>query len=313
MFVACPICQSEFEPEALCEVCLSEDGSYDLVECATCGVRFLHPMPTQDELSRFYSSQYYGHDWYKQQGQGMAFATSYLRGLAPGRFLDVGCGLGYFIEGIRERSAWDVCGVEFSPLAVEYARRELGLDVRQGDLEEVNFPAESFDRLHVRNVLEHVTDPMALLRECRRIIKGDGTLHLYVPNGFVDSLDLINFHRAENRPALSPSGHLFFFPRRTLLRIFEETGFRVEEAKTFGIRRGLRSMGLYPRLNDWKTKHVPRVRQASNDDGQASIRLAPKKRRPDFYYKYRFLQLRLKMLSGMRDFGLDYYLKLRPK
>jgi SAM-dependent methyltransferase len=291
---------------------LSSASEYDLAECAECAARYFRPMPTADELNNFYSNQYYGGDWYKQQGWGMAFAGSFLRGLPPGRFLDVGCGLGFFLDGIRRHSAWKVCGVEFSPSAVAYANRELELDVRQGELSEVGFPDGHFDYLHVCNVLEHVTDPVRLLGECRRIIKPDGTLHLRVPNGVVDSLDLINFYRSRQRPALSPSGHLFFFPRQTLLRMFDEAGFTVEKALTYGVRRGLRSLGLYPRRGGWEDRHVARDRVAASPSS-TDIVLPPKKERPDLYYKYRFLQLRLKMLPGMREFGLDYLLLLRPK
>ena len=56
---------------------------------------------------------------------------------------------------------------------------------------DVNFPDAFFDYIQVHNVLEHVRDPMTLLRECRRILKADGVLDLRVPNGRVDSLDLL--------------------------------------------------------------------------------------------------------------------------
>lgn len=309
----CPICRGEVEQRPLCKVTLGHGTEFDLVECAGCGVRRLAPLPTREQLEDFYSAQYYGRDWYKQQGQGMAFAKSFLRGMRPGKFLDVGCGLGFFIDGIRNHSGWEVCGVEFSDQAVEFARRELKLDVRQGELAEVDYPDAHFDYVHVCNVLEHVTDPMRLLRECRRILKPGGTLHLRVPNGAADSLDLITFHRETNEPALSPSGHLYFFPSRTLLRMFDETGFAVEKARTYGIRRGLTSMGLYPRKKNWQRPYVAANRPVAAADAQPEIVLPPKRRRPDIYYRYRFARFRLRMLPGMRDFGLDYLLLLKPK
>jgi SAM-dependent methyltransferase len=307
----CPVCRIEADERPLCEVTLGGASRFDLVECGECGVRRLRPMATPEQLEAFYSADYYGRDWYKQQGQGMAFAKSFLRGLAPGRFLDVGCGLGFFIDGIRKHSRWEVSGVEFSEKAVEFARRELGLDVRQGELAEVGYPEAHFDYVHVSNVLEHVTDPVGLLRECRRVIRPGGTFHLRVPNGAADSLDLITFHRERGEPALSPSGHLYFFPERTLLRMFDEAGFRVERAYTYGIRRGLSSMGRWPRKKNWQRPYVAAARPVAPE--QSEIVLPPKKRRPDIYYHYRFARFRLRMLSGMRPYGLDYLLLLRPK
>lgn len=319
----CPICQSGSERKRLCGATLGGGSLFDLVECPDCAVRYLSPDATPAQLEHFYRPQYYGTDWYKQQGWGAAFARVVLKDYEPGRFLDVGCGLGYFIDGIRRQTpAWEVSGVELTSHAVEYARRELRLDVRQGLLSEANFPSAHFDYIQIRNVLEHVTDPMSLLRECRRILKGTGTLHLFVPNGVTDSLNLIKFERETGRPGLSRSGHLFFFPRRALLRAFEATGFRVERARTYGIRRGLAVLGLWPHFKDWKRDYVAREDDNHSDaasdarDGATSdeprIKLPPKKERPDLYYTYRQVRMNLRMLPGLREFGLDYELLLRP-
>ena len=285
--------------------------NYDLVECPTCGVRRFAPLPDLAELQQFYASQYHGRDWYKQQGLGMAFANSLLPRNGGGRFLDVGCGLGFFLDGIRQHSTWEVSGVELSSCAADFARRELSLDVRQGELTEARFPAGYFDYIHVCNVLEHVCDPVGLLSECRRIIKPSGTLHLRVPNGRVDCIELINFFRRERKPALSTSGHLFFFPRRTLRLMLADAGFEPVTSKTYGIRRGLRRLGLYPR---WPGRGTHQLCAANGTKPAASkeIVLAAQKQRPDIYYRYRFFQLRMKMLPGLHEFGLDFLLLLRP-
>ena len=307
----CPICRSEIEPQVLCEATLGGDAKYELVECRNCRARYLWPLPSPDQLEKFYRPQYYGSDWYKQLGWGAAFAKAVLRRRAPGRFLDVGCGLGFFIDGIRKHSGWEVYGVEFSASAVAYATNQLGLDVRRGELQEAQFPAGFFDYIQIRNVLEHVTDPMALLRECRRILKGHGVLHLFVPNGYVDSLDLIKFYGSEGRAPFSKSGHLFFFPRETLLWMFEEAGLKLERGRTYGIRRGLASLGYWPRLKNWKRHYA--VRFEDEAEGETNIKLSPGKNRPDLYYTYRLHRMNLRMLPGLRRFGLDYEVLLKPK
>ena len=309
---ACPVCGAAGGAEALCEATLGYGTLFRLVECAECGVRHLDPLPSVEQLQNFYRAEYYGSDWYKQQGWGKAFARSVLAGRAPGRFLDVGCGLGYFIDGVRKSSGWEVYGVEFSESAVGYARTELGLDVRQGELSRAGFGENFFDYVQIRNVLEHVTDPVGLLRECRRILKPSGTLHLFVPNGSVDSLDLIRYGREEGRPALSKSGHVFFFPARTLRRMFDETGFTLERGGTYGIRRGLASLKLWPRSARWKKYYAPKEGAAPAAE-EGAIRLPKKKNRPDLYYRYRLLRMQLRTLPGMRRFGLDYELLLRPR
>jgi SAM-dependent methyltransferase len=268
-------------------------------------------MPSTQDLEGFYHSQYYGKDWYKQLGSGMAFAKMTLSGIPAGKFLDVGCGMGFFIEGIARNSKWQVFGTEFGEKAAEYARERLKHDVRCGDLASAAFPEGFFDYIQIRNVLEHVTDPMALLAECRRVIAPGGTLHLFVPNGPADSADLINFYHSEGEAAYSKSGHLYFFPRNALMQMIERTGFRLARGRTFGIRRGLKSLGRYPRFKDWK-KHYRKKTEPSAGDTNGEIVLPPGKDRPDIYYKFRLLKMNATMWPGMTNTGLDFELLLRP-
>ncbi len=153
---------------------------------------------------------------------------------------------------------------------------------------------------------------MTLLKECRRILKADGVLGLRVPNGSVDSLDLLRFYRDRGEVPFSKSGHIFFFPRQALLWMFEETGLKVEQSRTYGIRRGLASLGFWPRLKNWKRHYVPRP--PSEEDGDSAIALPPNKNRPGLYYTYRLVRMKLRMLPGLREFGLDFeiILKRRP-
>lgn len=306
----CPICQNRIAPKLLGKASLGGDTCFDLVECNTCATRYLSPLPSSQQLQKVYVPHYFGSDWYKQQGWGSAFAKLVLARKKQGKFLDVGCGLGFFIDGIRKHSKWEVYGVEFGIDAAEFARETLGLDVRQGELAEVGFPNAFFDYIHVQNVLEHVRDPMILLRECRRILKTDGILNMRVPNGRVDSLDLIRFYRQKGEAPFSKSGHVFFFPKQTLLWMIEEAGLEVKESRTYGIRRGLASLGLWPRLKDWKRHYAPRPNPV---DGNSGIVLPPDKSRPGFYYTYRMIRMNLRMLPGMREFGLDFEVFLKRK
>lgn len=307
----CPICFETTGIKSVCKANLGFDFEYDLLECPSCGVRYLSPIPTEQQLAAFYRPQYYGSDWYKQFGSGTAFAKSTLRKLQPGKFLDVGCGLGYFIDGIAKNSEWQVAGFEFSLEAAAFARENLNLDVSAGDLADFERPSGGFDYIQIRNVLEHVTEPLALLKECRRLMAEDGTLHLFVPNGPVDSADLIRFHETEGRAGFSKSGHLLFFSRESLFRLFEDSDFSLVRSRTLGLRRGLAILGYWPRKKKWKEIYGSRL--GSVEDGDGQINLPPKKNRPDIYYRYRQFRMNAKMLSGMKSWGLDFELLLKPK
>lgn len=299
----CPICRSEKGSRDLCPLAL--DGVariYQLAECSSCRSRFLNPLPTDEELNQFYSPHYYGSDWYKHEGRGRQFGRVMLPQSCKGKFLDVGCSLGFFLNGVRQSSGWQVYGTEISPEAAVFARDRLGLDVRCGSLEALNYPDSFFDYLHVNNVLEHLKDPPRFLRECRRILRKDGRCYLSVPNGAVESAGFLNYYRIEKQPVRARNGHLFFFSQAALHLLFQEAHFSIVSSRTYGLRRGLRALGYLPQKPGWK-KHY---RTHAVVPAQSSIQLGPAKKRFPGYYAFRFRQQRLKMLPGLWRFGLDF-------
>ncbi|MGB2957298.1 MAG: class I SAM-dependent methyltransferase [Bacteroidota bacterium] len=282
---------------------------YDLLQCAHCRAACFNPLPTIDDLDRFYSASYYNFDRWREEAKGSIYARKLKRLKKTGTFLDVGCAAGFFINGIDKNSDWDVYGVDFGAAAIRHARETLGLDVVQGDLRDAEYPDQFFDYIHINNVLEHVLDPVSLLEECRRIIKPNGQLFLSVPNGHNDSRNLIAFYEGERLPARSVSGHIFFFARDTLLMLFERMGFAIERKKTGSIKRGLRNVGYLSRKKRWKEDYFPR--DSPEVEAIPEIVISPKKY-PELYYRYRYIQSQLHDIPGLHDFGLDFIFLLRP-
>jgi SAM-dependent methyltransferase len=98
-----------------------------------------------------------------------------------GRLLDVGCATGVLLELARLRG-WEVSGVDISEYATGIAREFYSLDVFTGELAEAEYPDEHFDVVVMDDLIEHVADPAALVREGRRILKAGGLLTLNTPN-----------------------------------------------------------------------------------------------------------------------------------
>jgi SAM-dependent methyltransferase len=285
------------------------DRTYDLVECPACRSRFFNPLPSADDLSRFYVPGYYGSDWYKQEGKGREFGRAMLPRGFKGRLLDIGCGLGFFINGIRQSSGWEVYGVEFSPEAVAFARAKLNLQVVEATTGTMSFPDGFFDFVHVNNVLEHVRNPLALVQECRRLLRAGGNFYLSVPNGPVDSANLLQYHQCEMEAPSSKDGHIFFLSPTALQLLFQESDFEIVSSRTYGLRRGLRALGYLPPKPGWKKPYQP----GPTKQPQSAIKLASAKRRLPGYYAYRFWQSRIKMLPGLWKFGLDFEFILRAR
>ncbi len=98
-----------------------------------------------------------------------------------GTLLEVGCGVGLFLQTARERG-WTCTGVEMLDDLARHAREDRGLDVRAGELSTAAFPAESFDVVYMNEVIEHVVDPVELLTEVRRVLRPGGVALLRTGN-----------------------------------------------------------------------------------------------------------------------------------
>jgi ubiquinone/menaquinone biosynthesis C-methylase UbiE len=111
--------------------------------------------------------------------------------LAPGpglRVLDAGCGRGEVLLACARRGA-EVAGVDFSEAAVEITRETLAeypdADIRQGDITDLPWPDDSFDRIQNSDVMEHLDPPQTVpaLSELRRVLKPGGFLLVHTaPN-----------------------------------------------------------------------------------------------------------------------------------
>jgi SAM-dependent methyltransferase len=131
------------------------------------------------------------------------------------RILDVGCGTGANLKMLARFGRAE--GVDISPQAVEFCR-ERGLDsVKLGAAEELPYENDSFDLVTALDVIEHLDDDVAGLREIRRVLRPDGRLLLFVPAfmflwGVQD--DVSNHRRRYTLPSL--------------LKAVEAAGFSVE-------------------------------------------------------------------------------------
>ncbi len=161
-------------------------------ECSACGIIFIHPQPTPEELAALYSKEYFAGDfrcghagsYFDEKTQASLqdeTLITRIKQLKPaGRFLEVGCAGGAFLNAARN-AGYDVKGVEFSEVAAQLAREKFGLDVFTGDVAEAKFPDNTFDVVFMGDVLEHLPDPVATCREVHRIMAPGGLFVIECP------------------------------------------------------------------------------------------------------------------------------------
>ncbi len=203
--------------------------------CASCTLVFVHDIYPEFVEDTAHLGQTYVLD--RLDVAGPRKVVKYDRFLARlerhkqlGRLLEVGCGQGLFLERARELG-WQVQGVDvLAPVAAR--ARERGLEVFLGTLDEVRFPAASFDVLVMREVIEHIVDPVPLLREAARVLRPGGVAALGTGNAGSWAARL----RGARWPYYCFGGHMHirFYAPRSAAALAQAAGFARVRCLTSG-------------------------------------------------------------------------------
>lgn len=223
---------------AICPICCSKRMYYTfsvghsrLVQCRQCSHMMLHPPPTEEELDRIYSNNYWllnnsDNDRLHFGQLKRATARHYLdligrcRGRHAGRLLEIGCGAGDLLAAAAELG-YDVTGVERSEDTCIPARERLQDRARVlcggiGALTEKNF----YDVCVLADMIEHVPEPREFLELLWHLLAPDGLLMVVTP-----SLDSWSARVMRNRWMEFKTEHLHYFTQETLHSLLFQTGF----------------------------------------------------------------------------------------
>lgn len=213
------------------------DMGLPLAICPDCGLIWLTPRPVASWFTEFYEKYYWpiylGYRYtdtesmirgerLRERAVELADLITSRRPLPPTRSLDIGSGQGALVEEFAKR--WphaDVVGFEPSLQAIEECRAR-GLNVRQwmGASLSIDKSEPKFDLVTMIHVLEHIQNPLELVKSIQNVLSDDGLVYIEVPDmaspvwkgkGFI--------HIA----------HLYYFSPETLSRLLEFAGFEVVE------------------------------------------------------------------------------------
>lgn len=148
---------------------------------------------------------------------------SFLNSLPAGIILDVGCGLGFLLSGLKP--GWEKHGVEVSRMAAEHAAR--WGKIHAGELAEAKFPDEFFDVVVMHHVIEHMEDPVSAIKEAYRSLKPGGVLLLGTPD--FDSGCARRF--GDNYRLLHDDTHVSLFTNESMHRFLRDHGFIIERVE----------------------------------------------------------------------------------
>jgi SAM-dependent methyltransferase len=199
-----------------------------MVRCPQCGFIYQNPRPSQEE--RLKSYQGYLPEaaaeieaWGRMMEQVFGKAADLIEQYIPrGRLLDVGTGYGFF-PALMQARGWEVVGLEASSSGARYGQKRWGLQILPQPWEQASFPEEAFDVVTAFYVIEHLPDPLAFLREVRRILRPGGMIVLRYPHT-TPIKTILSLIRIKNRLYHLPF-HLSDFSPTSMRRALAMTGF----------------------------------------------------------------------------------------
>lgn len=201
------------------------DCNYNLIQCKNCSLITVDPMPSPETVKSFYCDEYFekdyrcgikSHGYYEEEATSIEKSNLVLplvNKLKPqGTLLEIGCAGGTFLNQALKKG-YQVQGMEVSPSMSQKAQELYGIEVRQGDFEELEFMDEVFDVVCMFDVFEHFRGPRQALEKIHRILKPGGIVIVDIPTTknalpFKFSTNLLKIAK-KTRSIPSPPYHLY--------------------------------------------------------------------------------------------------------
>ena len=209
-----------------------------IVTCGSCGLMYVGIRPDASDTEEFFRDEYIDND--DRAGEGfvnyraasLRNESAIIRSALPegGQLLDVGAATGVFLDQFTNDPQWDVTGVEPSKGAVNYARREFGIELDEGFLHEQKYANEQFDAVTSLDTFAFHPDPNADLQEINRVLRHGGLFAIEIAG--------LNFRLLKNSGpvcrliygrdvCLNAGIHLYYYNRHTLTQLLARHGFEL--------------------------------------------------------------------------------------
>lgn len=230
-----------------------------VVHCTNCGFYFINPMPLFDkeEVKFIYDKTYFmarTRWWERRRNLDRINRLDRIEQTAllkVNKFLDVGCGEGWTLREAQRRG-WDVLGLDVSNNLAVPLKSSFSDKILIGELVNARFASNYFDSIYIDSVLEHVSSPSQVMRECYRILKMGGCIYVGIPNedSLMNDVKRLFFELKGDQlssrlsPFRSPY-HIVGFNKNCFKKIVEDCSFQIKKIRIFG--------GYYEFLKHYKS------------------------------------------------------------
>lgn len=205
---------------------VTEHFHYRMARCVRTGLLFSREVLPDDALQTLYAGSKVTFGAYsdiirKDYWRPLERVLARLPGFDRGSALEIGCSSGFFLEELLARGFRHAHGCEPSVEAKTMAADSVRDGIRTGFFTQEAYPDGSFNLICAFQTLDHLGDPLAILRTCLDKLLPGGLVYLIVHNA--DGLQAKLF--GEKSPIIDVE-HIYLFNPRTLAMAVEKAGFR---------------------------------------------------------------------------------------
>lgn len=190
----------------------------------------MNPRFNEKTICNMYSNDYYSgaaeysyYDERKAEKFSNYVWDSRLRALRKyvksGNFLDIGCAFGGLLK--RASKYFTPYGVDLSEYSGKHAKELFGDNIHIGSLNSHPFDYDFFSVVTMIELIEHVADPVSLIKESYKLLKENGLLLLQTAN-----MNAMQAKLLKDKYAMYMPGHLSYFTTRNLTDLLRQAGFR---------------------------------------------------------------------------------------
>ena len=200
---------------------------YSLYQCSHCNTVSIQPIPSIEELKKFYNIEYYSYNYYGIVNRFLLKLRSN-KITNKGAILDIGCGEGSFLKLMKEKG-FICCGLETSAPAVKEARQK-GLVVYSN----IKNIKKKIDFITLWQVFEHITTPVSYLMSIKNLLKKNGCLIISIPN----------FNSLQSRMGekywfhLDLPRHVLHYTPETITSLLKKENFKIIKIEHFSWEYG---------------------------------------------------------------------------
>ncbi len=181
--------------------------------CQNCQTLFIHPLPDQKQLKKYYQQEFdYLNDQTQQKTvklQAKKIINKFIKLLPTGKtLLDIGSGYGFILQEAEKKGIKSI-GLEPSKKLCFFTKHQLKLKVFNLSIEEYldRFKNQKFDFISLIHVIEHLHNPKHILQLLPKLLNNNGVIYIETPN--------LNSHlfkvEKKDYTFLTPPDHIWIF------------------------------------------------------------------------------------------------------